>query len=59
MNVGDLVRLRMGGPVMIVLSGGEEAALCVWEAGSRVYRGMFHQRLLERLIHLPPAGAMH
>ncbi|WP_255528542.1 hypothetical protein [Ramlibacter pallidus] len=44
---------------MIVLSGGEEAALCVWEAGFRVYRGMFHQRLLERLIHLPPAGAMH
>lgn len=44
---GDLVRLRSGGPVMLVKAAPDHMAYCIWEVAGKRYDGTFHQAALE------------
>ena len=48
-NVGDLVQLKSGGPVMTVQSidpRGNEGLWCQWFSGKKLERGHFKQETL-------------
>ena len=49
MNVGDIVRLKSGGPVMTVesVNQGKEQARCVWMKDETLMRGRFSIAALE------------
>jgi uncharacterized protein YodC (DUF2158 family) len=55
LNVGDLVVLRSGGPVMTVEGVGmdRESAYCAWFSGKKLEHGSFNVATLER----PPVDA--
>ncbi|MGY6251497.1 YodC family protein [Bosea thiooxidans] len=47
-NVGDVVRLKSGGPAMTVEQTGGKAIRCAWFNGGGYNSGVFHLSSLER-----------
>jgi uncharacterized protein YodC (DUF2158 family) len=54
-NVGDLVRLRSGGPTMTVASLEERRVLCIWfSTDNEVATGLFPPGVLKNLTSSQP-----
>ena len=47
-NVGDIVKLKSGGPEMTVEDVGEDAISCVWFADTEIGRSKFLEATLEK-----------
>ncbi len=55
LEVGDVVRLKSGGPDMTVEGVGEQDVDCVWFQGNNVLRNTFGAALLQKATPKGPA----
>lgn len=47
-NVGDIVKLKSGGPDMTIQSNTDNGYYCQWFAGKKLERGAFPEDSLEK-----------
>ena len=50
MEIGDVVRLKSGGPLMTVASGDETGTTCAWFSGDEMVAKFFQPGLLEPYV---------
>ena len=56
-ETGDVVRLKAGGPPMVVRAVSGDTAYCQWYAGVDLHQGTFLFTSLEDISHQPRAAA--
>ncbi|QFU22787.1 YodC family protein [Shewanella eurypsychrophilus] len=50
MNLGDIVRLKSGGPAMTVATTGGENILCSWFMNNKLEEAVFAPQALEPVV---------
>jgi uncharacterized protein YodC (DUF2158 family) len=55
LKVGDLVRLKIGGPAMTIeaVDGKSPVVICTWIAGAVRHRGRFNASILQKVEDTP------
>ena len=59
-QIGDLVKLKSGGPKMTVtaIAGNRENCVCAWFDGATMREGNFHPGALTKVDSTPESGGM-